>query len=77
MDHLDGWTVVRMSIEISLGLGIKLLCDNGRIHWKDLANDFLFWLPGFGRPADGLTRQVEELIPEVRHEPLPTALAAK
>ena len=80
MNHFTFESVLRMSMELSLGISIKLFCDNGRIHWRDFANDLLFWIPGVKRLAgDGLTRQVEEMI----QQPLevtsaaPMAIAAK
>ena len=76
------FTVLEIALELILGVSIKLFCDNGRIHWRDLANDFLFWVPGFRQqPADGLTRQVAAAVPfvevEVEEDAMPTALAAK
>lgn len=71
-------SVARMSLELSLGVCIKLFCDNGRIHYRDFINDFLFWVPGFRPlPADGLTRSIAMAIPESREELLPAAAAAK
>lgn len=81
MDHFTISGVLRMSMELSLGICIKLFCDNGRIHWRDFANDLLFWIPGVQRLAsDGLTRQVEAMIPSVpvhSDEATPLAFAAK
>jgi hypothetical protein len=52
-------TILKMALDLGLGISIKLLCDNGRIHWRDLVNDFLFWLPGVEQlGSDGLTRQI-------------------
>jgi len=52
-------TLLRMSLELSLGILMKLFCDNGRIHWRDFVNDFLFWAPGVQSfDATGLERQV-------------------
>lgn len=69
-----------MSLELSLGICIKLFCDNGRIHYRDFMNDFLFWVPGFkALPGDGLSRAIAAAHPPVAvvEEPLPAALAAK
>jgi len=35
----------KMTVELVLGICIKLFIENGRIHWSDFVNDFLFWLP--------------------------------
>ena len=71
-------TVVRMSLELSLGVCIKLFCDNGRIHWRDLLNDLFFWVPGVQRlAADGLTREVEETIAGPVEEETYAAIAAR
>ena len=81
MEHFTITSVLRMCMELSLGISIKLFCDNGRIHWRDFANDLLFWIPGVQRLAgDGLTRQVEAMIPPMAftsEEAAPMALAAK
>jgi len=77
------FTVLEVVLELTLGVGIKLFCDNGRIHWRDFANDVLFWLPGRQQlPADGLTRQVAAAVPFVEaafveEDTTPAALAAK
>ena len=81
MDHITVEHVFRMSMELSLGICIKLFCDNGRIHWRDFANDLLFWIPGVQRLGDdGLTRQVHAMIPAAAatvEDVAPVALAAK
>lgn len=60
--HLTFEHLLRMSIELGLGVCIKLFCDNGRIHWRDFVNDFLFWVPGVvPQTNDGLLRQVEAM----------------
>ena len=79
--------ILRMSIELSLGICLKLFCDNGRLHWRDFVNDFVLGLPGAKRlfgtsqlPADGLTRAVAAIeLPERPEEYVATehALAAK
>lgn len=71
--------LVRMAGELSLGIGIKLFCDNGRIHWRDFVNDFLFWVPGVNvRKCDGLGYEVDTLIPaDTAFEAEPMKLAAK
>lgn len=51
--------LIRMGLELFLAVCIKLFCDHGRIHWRDLVNDLFFWVPGFRQlPSDGLSRQV-------------------
>ena len=80
MHGFGWWTVAEVCLEISLGVVIKLFCDNGRIHWRDLVNDFPLWLPGRQQLAgDGLTRQVHAMMPPppVEDEAVPTAIAAK
>ena len=81
MDHLTFESVVRMSLELSLGICIKLFCDNGRIHWRDFLNDMLFWLPGVRRQAgDGLSREAAAMVPDVavmEDHSVPALLAAK
>jgi hypothetical protein len=70
--------IAKMSLELMLGICIKLFCDNGRIHWRDFVNDFLFWLPGVDQEAgDGLTRQLAAAPEADEADHLPTALAAK
>lgn len=71
--------ILRMGMELTLGVCIKLFCDNGRIHWRDFANDFLFWLPGFQQlPNDGMSRQVAEMnVPNDHDDHDDIALAAK
>lgn len=71
---------LRMMLELSLGISIKLMCENGRIHWRDFVNDLLFWLPGVRQQeGDGLSRQaaaqITGITEEIVAEPLP--LAAK
>ncbi|TNE86424.1 MAG: hypothetical protein EP330_22040 [Deltaproteobacteria bacterium] len=58
-------TVAKAGLELFLGVCIKLLIDNGRIHPADFVNDFLFWVPGLN-PQDGtgIERQVQAMIPE-------------
>lgn len=81
MDHLTFESVVRMSLELSLGISIKLFCDNGRIHWRDFVNDMLFWLPGVRRQGgDGLSREAAAMVPDVavmEDHSVPALLAAK
>ena len=73
--------IAKMALELSLGVCIKLFCDNGRIHWRDFVNDFLGLLPGMTQLAgDGLSRHVAvaTAVPAtVGREPVQTALAAK
>jgi hypothetical protein len=55
---LTAGTLAKMALELALGVSIKLFCDNGRVHWRDLVNDTFFWLPGVQALAgDGLARQ--------------------
>lgn len=58
--HFDGFEIARMMGELSLGLGIKMFCDNGRIHVSDLWNDVKCWIPGAKpRICDGSAWEVE------------------
>lgn len=58
-------TFAKIGVELTLGICIKLFCDNGRIHYSDFVNDFLFWLPGVtSEPGDGLDRQILARIPD-------------
>jgi hypothetical protein len=78
MHFLEPWTLLEISVELSLGVCIKLFCDNGRIHWRDFVNDYLFWLPGHAQlPSDGLSRHVVDAVPMPVAEEMPAALAAK
>jgi hypothetical protein len=78
MHFIHPWTLLEISLELSFGVCIKLFCENGRVHWKDFANDYLFWLPGHWQlPADGLSREVANAVPMPLVEELPAALAAK
>lgn len=53
--------IMRMMLELFLGVCLKLFCDNGRISWKDLRNDLFFWLPGVKvEDGDGLNREVDQ-----------------
>lgn len=64
MEFLTASDVLRMTMELTLGISIKLFCDNGRIHWRDFVNDFLFWVPGVvAQGSDGLNRQVAAMVP--------------
>ena len=50
-------TVVKIALEFMLGVCIKLFIENGRVHWRDFVNDFLFWLPMVSaQDGDGATR---------------------
>lgn len=76
--HLDAWELTRMAGELSLGITIKLFCDNGRVHWRDLVNDLFFWVPGVtARKCDGLSAQLEGEVPAYVPESHPLPLAAK
>lgn len=80
MEFLTASTLAKMSLELILGLCIKLFCDNGRIHWSDFVNDFLFWVPGLEpRSGSGLQREVQAAIPAVPEvaDALPASIAAK
>lgn len=50
--------VLRMCLELFLAICIKLLCDNGRIHWRDFVNDFLGMFSANQLPGDGLSREI-------------------
>lgn len=72
-------SIAKMSLEILLGVSIKLLCDNGRIHWRDFVNDFVYAIPGFHHlqlAADGLTRQVATTVPAPQATETRTSTAA-
>jgi len=57
-------TLARMAIELGLGICFKLYCDNGRIHYRDFVNDFLFWVPGVESfDGTGLERQCAAAFP--------------
>ncbi|MEQ1502739.1 MAG: hypothetical protein ABMB14_10945, partial [Myxococcota bacterium] len=82
MDFFTGEHLLRMGLELTLGLCIKLFLDNGRIHYRDFLNDFLFWLPGMQPQlaGDGLSRQIAAMdLPSDHEESVstPHALAAK
>jgi hypothetical protein len=49
MDMFTGWDLARMTLELTLGICIKLFCDHGRIEFRDLVNDVRFWNP---QPSD-------------------------
>jgi hypothetical protein len=66
-----------MGLDLTLGICLKLMCDNGRIHWRDFVNDTLFWVPGLQQqPGDGLSREVSAMVPEPQEE-IQLPLAAK
>jgi hypothetical protein len=80
---LEFETLARISVELTLAICIKLFCDNGRVHYRDFVNDFLFWLPGVeAEDGTGLERQVAAAHPvpvvdaPVEAEPVATPLAA-
>lgn len=50
--------ILRMGIELFLAICIKLLCDNGRIHWRDFVNDFVCIFSPNQQPGDGLSREI-------------------
>lgn len=81
MGFLTTGTIFKIALELTLGVCMKLFCDNGRIHYKDFINDFLFWVPGVeSEDGDGLTREVTmrhpaPQLPAATPESLP--LAAK
>lgn len=77
MTTLTLWTVAKLALEITLGVSIKLLCDNGRIHWRDLVNDSVFSLPGFAPASgDGLTREIQASLPATAPAATTAAAAA-
>jgi len=50
--------IFKIALELTLGVCMKLQCDNGRIHWRDLVNDLFFWVPGVeAQDDDGLSRE--------------------
>ena len=54
--------LIKIAPELILGVSLKLLCDNGRIHWRDLVNDLFFWVPGVeAQDDDGLSREFAAL----------------
>lgn len=57
-----GTLVLKVALDLTLGVCIKLFCDNGRIHWRDLVNDLPYW-PHERLAADGLTRQIRAEVP--------------
>lgn len=64
--------------ELVLGVCIKMMCDNGRIHWRDLVNDMFFWVPGVeALDDDGLSRQYAALSGERVVSPPENAVLAK
>lgn len=76
--HVDAWELAHMAGELGLGVTIKLFCDNGRVHWKDLVNDLFFWVPGVTpRTCDGLRVQIEARESAPVYAPEALALAAK
>lgn len=59
MGFLTTHLVLKIALELTLGVCMKLWCDNGRVHYRDFVNDFLFWVPGVdAQHGDGLTREV-------------------
>lgn len=61
MSFLTTHILLKASFEVFLGVCIKLQCDNGRVHWRDLVNDLFFWVPGVeARDDDGLSRQIAD-----------------
>lgn len=77
------FTILKIAFELTLGICMKMFCDNGRIHYSDFVNDFLFWLPGVeAQDNNGLSRHVASLgLPEahpaITAEPVALPLAAK
>jgi len=69
---LSAMTILKIGLEITLGLCMKLFIENGRIHPADFMNDYLFWLPGVeAEDAGGIERQVQHLLgPVVVEEPV-------
>lgn len=65
MGVITASALAKAGLELALGIAIKLLIDNGRIHPADFVNDFLFWVPGVeAESGTGLERQVRDLAPE-------------
>ncbi len=75
MGFISTGMIMKMAIELFLGICIKLFCDNGRVNFSDFANDFLFFLPGMSwEDDDGLARQVNASIhgvPAAHGAPIP------
>lgn len=70
MAFLSTTVILKATFELTIGICIKLLIDNGRIHWRDLINDLFFWVPGVNaEDADGLTRQVTAMASPQVEEP--------
>ena len=64
MGFFTAGTIFKIVLELTLGVCMKLFCDNGRIHYRDFINDFLFWVPGVEQQdGDGLTRACEARHP--------------
>lgn len=64
--------ILKIVMEITLGTCMKLFCDNGRIHWSDFVNGYLWWIPGLEtEEGDGVGREVRamnRLAAEAQHE---------
>lgn len=77
MGFLTTHVVLEIALELTLGFGMKLFIENGRVHWHDLVNDFFFWVPGVeAQHGDGLTREVlglDTLGPVYDHDHMPVA----
>jgi hypothetical protein len=66
MEFFTVGSIAKMTLELVLAVCMKLLCDNGRIHYRDFLNDFVYAIPGLQhlqQPADGLSREVASTIP--------------
>jgi hypothetical protein len=72
-------TLLKIAPELILGVCLKLFCDNGRVHWRDLVNDVFFWIPGVeAQDSDGLSREFVMLTSgQSRHEIPENAVLAK
>lgn len=53
-------TAIKISVEIILSIAIKLMCDNGRINYKDIPAIFGFGADEDGNIEDGFTKEMRE-----------------
>ena len=61
----DAETVMRMALEISVGLCIKLYVENGRVEWRDFKASYLFWWPSNGETS-GASEESEQIKLDTR-----------
>ena len=53
-------TVIKVLVEFTLAIAIKLYCENGRINIKDRPGMFGFGADENGEIEDGLTKELRE-----------------